>query len=411
MSALAALKVTEPRRNHRIHLLYARRDYDKCLDLIQDTVTDAGGGFAHYPIFIRAIILRQQGLIKESLRVLEEAIRLDPQNPDNLKQVGHSLYLLGQHKVALDVFDEALNVYPKDWEIYHERGLCYLYLSQLPQAEVALRRAIELEPYEKTYEQLGKVLVMQERPHDALVEYKQCLKLTPDNADVLCQIGLLYLRQGDNELALDALRQANAINPQHAKATLALGSVLQDSLDLDGALLKYRVAAAVQPNIPQVWNNVGLCFLGKQRYIAAIACLKRAQYLGPFEWIVCYNLGLVHLNTAQHAAAFNYFSAAINLRPTFAHTYMYLGVTLARLGDLDNAFHAYERAIGKDGNDPIFYLNYAVTLFNAGLEAKSREMYEEFQVRFDEWDDDLKDADPDINEQAHALASLLPSLQ
>lgn len=87
----------------------------------------------HYPIFVKAVILRQQGCIKDSLRVLEEAIRLDPQNPDNLKQVGHSLYLLGQHQVALDVFDEALHVYPNDWEIFHERGLCHLYLAQLPQ--------------------------------------------------------------------------------------------------------------------------------------------------------------------------------------------------------------------------------------------------------------------------------------
>lgn len=159
MAALTALQMAAPRHNHRIHMLYVRgvctthsapdstfrnpvasmdaciQDYDKCLDLIQDTVTHEGGGFAHYPIFVRAIILRQQGLIKESLRVLEEAIRLDPQNPDNLKQVGHSLYLLGQHKVALDVFDEALHVYPTDWEIYHERGLCHLHLSQLPQCD------------------------------------------------------------------------------------------------------------------------------------------------------------------------------------------------------------------------------------------------------------------------------------
>ncbi len=31
----------------------------------------------------------------------------------------------------------------------------------------------------------------------------------------------------------------------------------------------------------------------------AIACLKRALYLDPLEWIISYNLGLVHLNTGQ----------------------------------------------------------------------------------------------------------------
>lgn len=57
-----------------------------------------------------------------------------------------------------------------------------------------------------------------------------------------------------------------------------------------------------------------------QRYIAAIACLKKALYLGPFEWIISYNLGLVHLHTGQYASAFHYFSASVNLKPDFAHS-------------------------------------------------------------------------------------------
>ena len=77
----------------------------------------------------------------------------------------------------------------------------------------------------------------------------------------------------------------------------------------------------------------------------AIACLKRALYLDPFEWIISYNLGLVHLNTGQYASAFHYFSASINLKPDFPSSYMYLAITLSRLDDFDNACNAYEKAI------------------------------------------------------------------
>lgn len=66
---------------------------------------------------------------------------------------------------------------------------------------------------------------------------------------------------------------------------------------MDVALVKYRIAAVATPNSPQLWNNIGMCFFGKQRYIAAIACLKKALYLGPFEWVVPYNLGLVSDDT------------------------------------------------------------------------------------------------------------------
>ena len=45
---------------------------------------------------------------------------------------------------------------------------------------------------------------------------------------------------------------------------------------MDVALVKYRVAAVQTPNSAQLWNNIGMCFFGKQRFVATIACLKRA---------------------------------------------------------------------------------------------------------------------------------------
>ena len=48
---------------------------------------------------------------------------------------------------------------------------------------------------------------------------------------------------------------------------------------MDVALVKYRVAAVQTPNSAQLWNNIGMCFFGKQRYVASIACLRR--WRGP----------------------------------------------------------------------------------------------------------------------------------
>ena len=46
---------------------------------------------------------------------------------------------------------------------------------------------------------------------------------------------------------------------------------------MDVALVKYRVAAMVTPNSAQLWNNIGMCFFGKGKYVAAVACLKRGS--------------------------------------------------------------------------------------------------------------------------------------
>jgi len=38
----------------------------------------------------------------------------------------------------------------------------------------------------------------------------------------------------------------------------------QDHQDTDVALVKYRIAAAICPSSPQLWNNIGMCFFAKQ---------------------------------------------------------------------------------------------------------------------------------------------------
>ena len=45
-------------------------------------------------------------------------------------QIGRSLYLLGKHKAAIDVYEEASKIGSPDWEIMHNKGLCFMYLKQ-----------------------------------------------------------------------------------------------------------------------------------------------------------------------------------------------------------------------------------------------------------------------------------------
>lgn len=51
--------------------------------------------------------MRAKGRIEESLTLFQAATCLNPQNATNLKQVGRCLFLLGKHKPALDVYEEA----------------------------------------------------------------------------------------------------------------------------------------------------------------------------------------------------------------------------------------------------------------------------------------------------------------
>ena len=436
------------KRNWYIGLLYVRQDYDEALTQIEDQLRECGG-LCEYPLYVKALIMRQRGKIQDSLTLFQSATCLNPGNIANLKQVGHSLYLLGKHRAAIDVYEEARHMDTErkgggkggdssDWEIWHNMGLCYMYLKQYERAIECYQKANGLGRHDATFlqvpspprglalslgraravlthtpplslsrsrprarAQLGKVYQLQHKYTDALKVYQDALDYSPENPELLTTIGLIYLRLNDNQRAFDYLGNSLTQDPRNAKAILAAGSIIQDNQDMDVALVKYRVAAVHTPNSAQLWNNIGMCFFGKAKYVAAVACLKRALYLDPFEWIIAYNLGLVHLNTGQNASAFHFFSASINLKSDFAASYMYLAISLARLDDFENSCSAYEKAMGME-EDHMTHLNFAITLYNFGDVARAKEEFAHFQRMFASCGSDVEH-DEDVTSQASAL--------
>ncbi|ETV65422.1 hypothetical protein H257_17847 [Aphanomyces astaci] len=408
LSARPAHRLEPPltAKNYLLHKLYLRQEYAECLKLIEDMLKEHQG-LCEYPIYVKALIMQHSGRIQESLQLFQAATCLNPDNKDNLKQVGRSLYLLGKHKAAIEVYEETKKLAgPEDWEIHHNIGLCHMYLKSYDLAIESFQSANNIHRHDTTFLQLGKVHTLREDFKAAISVYLEALEFSPENPELLTTVGLLYLRIGENFRAFDYLGNSMTHDPRNAKTILAAGSIIQDHGDMDVALVKYRVAAAQTPNSAQLWNNIGMCFFGKQRFVAAVASLKRALYLDPFEWITSYNLGLVHLNTGQYASAFHYFSAAINLKPDFASSYMYLAITLGRLDDFENACSAYEKAIEMDA-DHLFHLNYAVTLLNNDEIERAKVQFDKFDAIFNTLDEATQSSDPEVMAQRQALLEAL----
>ncbi|XP_036332595.1 Bardet-Biedl syndrome 4 protein homolog [Rhagoletis pomonella] len=157
--------------------------------------------------------------------------------------------------------------------------------------------------------------------------------------------------------------------------------------DIDGALGKYQEIAATEPDIPELWNNIGLCFFKKkqQKIIAAISSLRKSIWLSPLNYNALYNLSLIYITAQQYASAFHTLAAAINLRKDSAECYMLLGICLRKLEDGDNAFKAFQRSNEiqlqqqKDaGRNPLVHLNYALFCYETGRIALATEQFTRF---------------------------------
>lgn len=74
------------------------------------------------------------------------------------------------------------------------------------------------------------------------------------------------------------------ISINYCQAILGAGSMIQSHGDYDVALTKYRIAATATPESPHLWNNIGMCFFGKKKYVAVSKMIVLFQIL-QYKWI------------------------------------------------------------------------------------------------------------------------------
>ncbi|XP_066589421.1 Bardet-Biedl syndrome 4 protein [Prorops nasuta] len=348
--------------NWLLHKHYARHEYRICKTLIEGELAKSNGR-NEYANYLKGLILRREGKIQDSLDCFQRAYDINSTNVDNMKQIAKSLLILGSHKRAVEAYLEADKICAlPDWEIHYSLGECYTKLSQLQEAKKHFRLSTELTKNELPYLKLAKIYLGENKVTEAINVYGEALNGNPESVDAATELGLVYLRIGDTQRAFQQFGAALAQSPNYPNALLPMAFIMQNHREHDVALSKYKSAAHTIPESSAVWNNVGMCFYGKQKYVAAITCLKRAHYLSPLAMLPACNLGIVFLTTGQPASAAIYLSAAVTAEPKNPTPYLLLALALKKLNDLEGAERAITKAHALSPQDPLILINYAVIL-------------------------------------------------
>lgn len=394
------------RRNWLLHQHFVRKDFESCKHLIKEQLTQTGGE-CEYALYVQAMILRSEGKIAESTDLLQACANLNPTNVDNMKQMARNFFLLGKYKNSIDCYKHAADLCDGgDWEISHHLGVCYLHLKQYDAAEESLKESLMKNKHDITYSTLASLYLETNRMDKAVEILKKGIEFAPEHIDMLTTLGLLYLRMQNFHRAFELLGQAMTFDPENYKAILATGSLMQVHGDFDVALTKYRVAAQKAPESAALWNNIGMCFYGKKKYVAAISCLKRATYLAPFDWKILYNLSLLHCTMQQYASAFQFASSALKLKPKSGQIYMLLAIALNHLGDVENAKKSYEEALSLQPNDVYATLNYATFLHDNKEDKQAQKVLRKLESLLQGHDAD-PNTDKEVLDTARKLGAAL----
>ncbi|XP_058065849.1 Bardet-Biedl syndrome 4 protein homolog [Anopheles bellator] len=364
--------VTNRHMNWLIHGLYSRKLYGHCKKLIDRQLAICyDKEYLHY---MKGLIQRDEGNAAEAIRCFQQAIAANRREPENYKELAKTLYTIGKFKKSLEVFLKAESLLERpDPEIYHHIGELYHKEFGLPRAGLAeakhyLNQAVTCGKHVESYKILAEIYIEEGDNIKAIEMIENCLLVTQDDVALMTQIGILYLKINEYQRAFEKLLDATASDTKHTNALLALGSILQSKNDIDGALNKYKQISNLPDESCEVWSNIGLCFFKKQKFIAAISCLKKAVWTSPLNFNALYNLGLVLVTAQQYVSAFQTLAAAISLRPENAECYMLLGTCLRHLNDPGNAYLSLEKStmLPEAIKNPLIYLNFALYCYEVG---------------------------------------------
>ncbi|XKL63125.1 hypothetical protein PGB90_005489 [Kerria lacca] len=314
--------------NWMLHAKYVRRQFGQCKKLAEEELTRSNG-YSEYANFILGSIYQEDGEIQKSLKYFKKCNMLNPLDVENVKRIGRCLFLLGRYQLALEAFFKAEKLVEiPDWNIYHHLGICYLKFKNDEKANEYLKRAVELGKSEKSFFELAKLYENKKDYQNAITVYETALQLYPSSTELSVNLGLLFMKIEDYNQAFNQLGNAIAHDPLNADALFTFAAEIQRHGEYDVAILKYKIAAQKLPECAEMWNNIGMCFFGKRKYVAAITCLKRSYYLNPTNWLTLYNLGLLHLNTRQYASAAIFLSTAVKFNSKHGSTFTLLALAI-----------------------------------------------------------------------------------
>lgn len=133
-----------------------------------------------------------------------------------------------KHAEAIEKFQQALALDPKQANIYGNMAESYRILGKMDEALNAYNKAIEINPNEGAfYTNMGVVLDKMGKGEEALEAYKKASALNPGgSAQSHFNMGAAFANNGKTQEAIEAFRKAIAADPNFADAYYQLGMSL-----------------------------------------------------------------------------------------------------------------------------------------------------------------------------------------
>jgi tetratricopeptide (TPR) repeat protein len=243
---------------------------------------------------------------------------------------------LGRRDLALGDLDAAIALLPDFSNAYVYRALAWSGRRQFAKARDDLLQALRLNPSSALiYNNLGSVYERMGEVDLAIENYGAAIRLDPGYAQAFYNRAHAYIARQDYMAAIADYDRTIALKGDFADAHSNRGGMHLLLGDMDNAIKDFDAAIRLNGNDPIFWSNRASAYFTLGRFKDALADFDRAQIINPGNAATYLGRGRVRLYSGAILEAIDDFQIATRLTPTSAHPAIWLHIARAHQGSRD----------------------------------------------------------------------------
>jgi len=287
------------------------------------------------------MVYRKLKRVRESLQPLQNAIT-QAGEADHYYQLGLSYQALGELPQALQQFEQAARLKPRNPDYPGAMGGIYLLQNKLDKAAAYFEQAVSRDNQNINAQyHLAYCYQLSGRLNAAITHYQHVLNINDAHLPALNNLGALYKIKNKLPQAVLCYQTLLSRKPENAGAWNNMGVILQQQGNSEQAIQAFEKAVAYKPGFARAYNNLGACLLDTHCYQPAIDSFNKVLQLKPNDTEAIMNIGRVYLEMLNFEQAERYYRRAIHGNPQLAMPHWHLSLLLLVKGDIADGWLEY----------------------------------------------------------------------
>ena len=256
--------------------IYRRiKKYQKSVEILKKAQNEQNISSVNYNL---GFTFKEMGNYEDAIECFESVIT---ENPDDVLTYNHlgSIYLQQKnYEKSVNSFKHGLQVDQNHPILNYNLARCYAESKNYRDSIKYFEKALRTRPgWIEAVRDFSDVLVKCQKNSSAQELVERTIKMHPQNADLLCILGNIFLSQFDYDNAVKTFEKAEEIEPNDIKILMGFSEALEKGDRIDEALEKAVEAADLSPLNPDVRKRYIHTLLSAQKYDQALEHVKELE--------------------------------------------------------------------------------------------------------------------------------------